>query len=215
MTNSDFEEKAFIDVFLQRIKEILGLYQFRPMLNNMVSEQYNNAVEEVDSQLNLNINLIPSEKDIRFLQKYVDENVTDAGDQIANELRQEIQRGIMNGDTKKDLIKRVKIMFRDKKYSKRLKVILRTETSRANNMGTLQGAKQASETGLKLRKWLDVSIDDRTSNICSKEHSKYGSPDKSISLDEDFIVKADNKTIKAQSPPFHPNCRTVLRIKTV
>jgi len=208
----NYEEKSFIDVFLQKINEVLKLHKFRPLIDSMISEQYVTAIKELDNKLDIPINLVPKTKDLTFLQDYVNENINSASDQIANDLRQEIQRGIMNKEDKKALVKRVKFLFKQKKYQTRLKTIIRTETLRANNQGTLEGAKQAESTGLKLKKWLSVIMDDRTSNICKKEFAKYGSPDKAIPLDQEFVVKVNNKTIKAQNSPFHCNCRSTLRI---
>ena len=211
----NYEEKSFIDIFLQKINELLKLYKFRPLINSMISEQYVTAIKELDNKLELPINLVPKTKDLTFLQDYVNENINSASDQIANDLRQEIQRGIMNKEDKKALTKRVRFLFKQKKYKTRLKTIIRTETLRANNQGTLEGAKQAESTGLKLKKWLSVIMDDRTSNICKKEFAKYGEPDKAIPLDQEFVVKVNNKTIKMQNPPAHVSCRSVLRIKVI
>lgn len=213
--NHSICEKAFIDVLLTKFKTILRLDRFRAVINNMISTQYVGAIEKVDEDLDLTINLVPKSKDLNFLQSYVNENIDAASDSISNQLRQEIQRGILNGETTTELSKRVKKLFKDKKYQTRLKVILRTETLRANNQGTLDAAKQAANTGLKLEKWLDVTLDDRTSNICHKEHAKYGTPEESIPIDQEFVVKVDNKTIKSQTSPFHVNCRTILRIKVI
>lgn len=213
--NHSICEKSFIDVLLTKFKTILRLDRFRAVINNMISSQYVGAIEKVDEDLDLTINLVPKSKDLNFLQNYVNENIDAASDAISNQLRQEIQRGILNGETTTELSKRVKTLFKDKKYQTRLKVILRTETLRANNQGTLDAAKQASQIGVKLEKWLDVTLDSKTSNICEKEHSKYGTPEDSIPIDEAFVVKVDNKTIKNQTAPFHPNCRSVLRIKVI
>lgn len=208
-------EKSLIDALLTKFKTILRLDRFSAVINNMISSQYTSAIEKVDDDLDLTINLVPKSKDINFLQDYVNENISSASDAISNQLRQEIQRGIMNGETTTELSKRVKTLFKDKKYQTRLKTILRTETIRANNQGTLDAAKQAEQTGVKLEKWLDVTLDDRTSNICHKEHAKYGTPEESIPIDKEFVVKVDNKTIKAQTPPFHVNCRSILRIRVI
>lgn len=213
--NHSIYEKAFIDVLLTRFKTILRLDRFKTVINNMISSQYVGAVEKVDDDLDLTINLVPKSKDLAFLQDYVTDNIEAAGDAISNQLRQEIQRGIMSGETTTELSKRVKTLFKDKKYQTRLKTILRTETLRANNQGTLDAAKQAQQTGVKLEKWLDVTMDDRTSNICHAEHAKYGTPEESIPIDDEFVVKVDNKTIKSQASPFHPNCRSVVRIRRI
>lgn len=209
--SKQFEYKA-VDGFLEAVKDILNLSRFGRVIDNAISEQYNGAIAKVDSDLKPSINLIPSDKDLSLLQDYVNRNIQAAGDDISNDIRAEIQRGILNKETTKELSKRVKFLFKQKKYQTRLKTIIRTETLRANNFGTLEGAKQAEATGIKLKKWLDVTMDDRTSSICKHENTKYGTVKEAISLDKEFVVTADNKTIKSQSPPFHPNCRTVLRI---
>ena len=215
MKNSNYEEKAFIEVFLQRIKGILNLVSFRPTINSMISEQYVGAIETLDKELDTSINFVPKTRDLNFLQDYVNDNIQSASDTIATNLRQEIQRGILNGDDSKALITRVHSLFKQKTYRTRLKTILRTETVRANNLGTLTGAQQAEASGLKLAKWLDVTEDARTSNICLAEHVKYGTPEQAIPIDQEFIVTVDNKTIKSQYPPFHVNCRSILRIKEI
>jgi hypothetical protein len=158
------------------------------------------------------MNFIPDERKLDFLQNYVTNNLKFHTDEIGNDLRQEISRGILNGETTKTIISRVKKVFDDKKYSNRIKTVLRTETLRANNTGALDGAERS---GLKLKKWLDVMMDEFTSDICKKENRKYGSPDKAIPLDQEFIVKVDNKTVRGLSPPFHVNCRTVIRFERV
>lgn len=215
MKNSDYEEKAFLDVFLEKIKEILSLRRFKPMIDNMIVKQYVMAMEKLDNKLDVGINFVPSNKDLEFLKDYVNKNIQTAGETIANNLRQEIARGIMNGDKTDALIVRVRSLFKEKAYQVRLKMIIRTETLRANNQGTLDGAKQAQDSGVKLKKWLSVIRDKRTSDICFAEHKKYGSEEQAVPLDEDFVVTVKNKTFEAQIPPFHPNCRTVVRILEV
>lgn len=212
MMHSPFEEKALIDDFLAQVKKVLKLDKFKDTIDSAISEQYNSAIDNIDKELDLGINLVPSDKELNFLQNYVNDNLEAAGDQISNNIRAEIQRGIINKETTSELAKRIKLLFSEKKYQHRLKTIIRTETLRANNYGTLEGARQAQAEGVNLKKWLDVTMDEVTSNICKHEYSKYGDESKAIPLDEDFVVTVDNKTIKTQSSPFHPNCRSVLRI---
>jgi len=40
-------------------------------------------------------------------------------------------------------------------------------------------------------------------------------PRQAIDLDKNFIVKFNNVTVRALNPPFHPNCRTTLRMRRV
>ncbi len=204
-----------IDGFIDRIKNVLNLADFTAVIDDSITKQYNDSLLKIDKQLDSPINIIPNARDLTFLQRYVADNLEQAADDVSNSIRQEIQRGILNQETPKQLAQRVRLLFKEKKYQTRLKTIIRTETLRANNQGTLEGAKQAAGAGLKLLKWLDVTMDDRTSNICKHEHKKYGTPEEAIPLDQDFVIKVDNKTIKSKNPPFHPNCRSVLRIKVV
>ena len=210
--STNFEQKS-LSSFIESIKRILNLSAFKTTVDDIITEQYTRAIQDIDSELDLQINLVPKGKDLNFLLDYVNQNIQSAADQVADNIRQEIQRGILNGETTDQLAKRIKFLFKEKKYHVRIKAILRTETLRANNLGTLEGAHQAQASGLKLTKWLDVTEDTKTSKICHAEHSKYGTPEQAIPLDKEFVVKADNKTIKSQYPPFHVNCRTVLRIK--
>lgn len=212
--STNFENKS-IDSFLEQIKSILNLGIFKPTIDDTIAKQYSTGINELDKELKLPFNLVPSDKDVSFLQSYINDNIKKAGDDIADNIRAEIQRGILNQETTSQLAKRIKLLFREKKYQTRLKTIIRTETLRANNHGILEGANQVQANGIKVKKWLDVTRDNRTSNICKHEYAKYGTKDQAIDINKEFIVKANNKTIKSKSPPFHPNCRSVLRIVRV
>jgi len=129
---------------------------------------------------------------------------------MSQELRGEISRSLLNGENTTQLKKRIKDVFKSDKFNARLKTVLRTEALRANNTGALSGAKQS---GLDLRKWIEIINDSRTSDICHAEDRKYGNTKKAIPLDDEFIVSVNNKTIRGQAPPFHPNCRSVIRFE--
>ena len=207
--------KNILDFLINKFKGIMDLSPFYSKINELISTEYNKGLIDAESETSSKINFVPKENDLKFLQNYVDENTQAFSDDMAGNLRQEIQRSIMNKDDIKTLTERIKLVFKEKKYLHRLKTIFRTESSRANNQGRLEGAKQAEEVGLKLKKWISIIKDSRTSNICLKENSKYGDPDKAIPIDDNFIIEVDNKTIKSQSPPFHPNCRSVLRLEVI
>jgi len=203
---------AFLETLMRRFRDIMSLSSFIPKVNELVSDEYVKGIEKAENQLKPTINFVPSGQDLKFLQEYVQQNLQKHSDEVGDNLRQEIQRSILNKDDVAMLTRKIKTLFKEKKYLSRLKTVIRTETLRANNQGILEGARQAESSGLKVKKWVDIVSDDATSDICRKEHSKYGSPDKAIDLEEDFKVKVKNKTYIAKSPPFHPNCRSVLRI---
>lgn len=191
--------------------EIMDISPYKPKVDNFIRTEFIKSLEKVENQIKPNINFITDEQELKILNDYVFENLQNHADQIGQQLRQELQRGLLNKETPQQLKKRVKDLFKDTTYTNRLKTVLRTEKLRANNYGALSGAKQAEEVGIKLKKYLDVSVDNRTSNICMREHAKYGDKSKAIPLNEPFEVTVDNKKYSAQSSPFHPNCRTVIR----
>lgn len=211
----NLNEKNILDFLIKKFKGIMDLSPFYAKINALIETEYNKGLEDTEEELPTSINFIPKEKDLNFLKEYVDNNIQRHSDDVADNLRQEIQRGIMNGDTTKELTERIKLIFKEKKYMDRLKAVIRTESLRANNQGRLEGAMQAAGTGLKIKKWVSIIDDERTTKICKAEDSKYGEPKKAIPLDDDFVVKADNKTIKSKIPPFHVNCRSILRLEVI
>jgi len=208
---TNFELKGLIDVIINRFLEIMNIRPFKPKVDDFLRTEYNNSIEKVETELKPNINLVPNADNLNFLNDYAFQNLQGNADQIGNKLRQEVQRGILNNETPAELKQRIKDLFKDINYSSQLKTVMRTEKLRANNMGAYDGALQAQESGIKLKKFVHVTEDKRTSPICHKEHAQYGTKEEAIPLNEEFIVKVDNKTYRAQYPPFHPNCRTVIR----
>lgn len=211
--SENLEYKGLVDVIIAKFMDIMSIKPFQPKVNDFIRQQFMRSLEKMETQLKPSINFVPSEPEINFLNDYVFQNLQSHADEIGNQLRQELQRGMLNKETPEQLKKRINQVFNDTKYTNRLKTVMRTETLRANNAGAYSGAQQAKEAGIILKKYLDITVDNRTSNICLAEHRKYGTKEKAIPLDEDFVVKVDNKTYNAQYPPFHVNCRSVLRFK--
>lgn len=205
------EYKGLLDTIINNFLEIMNIKPFQGKINEYLSSEYKKGLDKADKEIVPKINFEPNNQDIEFLNEYAFQNLQKHADELGDSLRQEIQRGILNKDTPTDLKRRIKDVFKDKKYTNRLKTVMRTERVRANNMGIFDGAKQAEAAGVKIKKWLDVTVDDVTTDICHREHGKYGNPDDAIPLDQDFVVKVGNKTYRALHPPFHINCRTVLR----
>jgi len=211
----NLDTKSIIDVIISRFMDIMSIKPFQPKLNDFLREQFIRSMDKVETQLNPSINFIPNENEISFLNEYVFQNLQSHTDEVGNQLRQELQRGILNKEKPDKLKQRVKDVFKDTTYSNRLKTVMRTEKLRANNAGAFSGAQQAKDAGIILKKYLDITMDDRTSNICKHENKKYGTKEEAIPLDEDFTVTVENKTYKALYPPFHINCRTVIRFVRV
>lgn len=200
------ESKSIIDWIINKFINVVNIQPMKDKIDKFITYEYQVGMDRAEVQFDMNFT--PNEGDVKVLNNYVYDNMKQHTDAIGEELRQELSRGLMNGENIPELKKRVQTVFKDKKYSDRLKTVLRTEKMRANNYGALAGAQQ---TGLELRKYLSVVMDDRTSAICKVENRKFGSKGQAIPVDNEFVVKVDNKTYKAQAPPFHPNCRSVIR----
>lgn len=209
------EVKGIIDILVENIRSVIRLDPVRDEVDETLRISFMEGLERVDKQFKPYVNVqLPSNaiRQMEMLSNYTFQNIQDTADEIGDALRQEMQRGLLNGDTKEQLIARVRATFKQKNYQARFRAIIRTETLRANNTAALEGARQVQDTtSIKLTKWLDVILDSVTSNICIAEHNKYGTPEEAIPLDQDFVVEADNKIIRSQHSPFHVNCRTVVR----
>lgn len=223
----EVELKGVIETITQQTRELFSIKQFQSKIEDLLKDQYTKGITEIDKQLKPSVNTITplgSTRQLQALYDYVQENLQDQVDQIGNQLRQEVQRGLQNNETKDQIIARVKTVFKDDKgVLNRLKVIIRTESNRAATQGRLEAAEQVEATGIKLKKWLQVVpyMKGVSSPFCNtpagnnsklSANGKYGSKEKAIPLDQEFVVKADNKTVRAMGSPFHPNCRTTLRI---
>ena len=195
------ETKNIIGQIVAGFTKILNLEAFSAKISAFINKRYQEGMDSAEKEFNMNFT--PLNSDLDFLQNYVNQNVGDVSDDVGKQLRQEISRGLLAGDDVEGLKKRIRDVFGDTKFTERLKTVLRTEGIRASNTGSLQGARQSS---IKLKKYVIIQDDARTSDICHKEDAKYGSPDQAIPLDEQFVVRVNNKTIRAQAPPFHINC---------
>ena len=215
MQNYNTEFKGLIDIIISRFMDIMSIKPFQGNINSFLRRQFVKSMEKVETQLKPSINFIPDEAQISFINEYVFQNLQSHADEIGNQLRQELQRGILNKETPDQLKKRVQVVFNDTTYTNRLKTVMRTEKLRANNAGAFSGAEQAKEAGVNLHKYLHVTNDDRTTNICHKEDSKYGTREQAIPLEEEFVVKVGSSTYTALYPPFHVNCRSVIRFTRV
>jgi len=199
------EQKNIVEEIVNKFKKIISLDSFRVKVDSFLQAEYKKGLEQ--AELKFNMNFVPNNQALGFLNKYVNDNLENVADELGSNLRAEISRGILNKENIDQLKVRIKKVFSDDKYYNRLKTVIRTERQRALEMGNIDGATQS---GLKLKKYLDVILDDRTSDICRAEAKKYPK-ENAIHIDQDFVVRVNNKTIKGQHPPFHPNCRTVLR----
>lgn len=143
----------------------------------------------------LNRNFMINKRAVQYIQDYAFNNIMDLTEEIKNDLRAELQRGIMSGEGITDLKNRVKKVFDS--GENRAEMIARTETTRAENQGKLQAFKSSNEDFLK--KWV-ATKDDRTSEICMRLNGQ------TVGLNENF--KDDETGWEGPAPPAHVNCRS-------
>jgi len=187
------ELKGMIEDLTNKFIKLLNLNSINDLVLDSVRKHYNIGLEE--AEVKFDMNFMESPERIRMLETYTFENIKGMNDDMAERLRQEIQRGVMNLESVNKVQERVeKVMDigRD-----RARMIARTEMNRAENMGHIDAARQS---GLKLMKQWDAHLDTRTSSVCRDLDGVK------IPLDAKFRWKGQ----EFDTPPAHPNCRSVL-----
>lgn len=121
------------------------------------------------------------------------------------EVRELLSEGIGNGESRSQLIKRVRDNFDARFKADR---VVRTESIWAHNEGTMQAWKQSGVVSAK--KW-DTVIDDRNCPYCAAMDGKI------VDIDGNFHEKGSEMEVNGSKlrfnyedvkhPPLHPNCR--------
>ena len=195
----DAETKGVINDLINKFVRMLSLNPLITKVNEILTQEYDKGLEVEEQKFNMNFTR--DDERLRFLQKYTFDNIKDLNDDMAEKLRGELQRSILNLESIPQMKERVKKVMDVSEV--RATAIARTESIRATNMGRIDGARQ---TGFKLVKWVNVHLDARTSPICRRMQKKYGDRSKGIGIDAKFV---DDETGKSfDIPPFHVNCRT-------
>lgn len=187
------ETKGMIEDLINKFVKLLNLNELSDLVINNVRKHYDMGLEEAEVKFQMNFMESPTR--LQTLEKYTFENIKGMNEDIADKLRQELQRGMMNLESTSKIQERVeKVMDvgRD-----RARMIARTEMNRAENMGHIDGARQS---GLKLMKRWDSHLDKRTSAVCRDLDGV------TIPLDAKFRWKGQ----EFDAPPAHPNCRSTV-----
>jgi len=112
-----------------------------------------------------------------------------------SKLRDEITAGLMEGDTRVEMRKRVQGVF-DKASDSRAAVIAKTEASRAQHTGELMSAKESGVVSKK--KWL------ASADACEECDAIAAAFPDGIDLDQPFATTDYGPVM---TPPLHPNCQ--------
>ena len=177
------------------IKKIFSVFAMKELSDQVIKSEFESGWDSSEKRIDRNVSF--NSKALEFLQDHTFDNIKGMTEEIANDLKAELERGIINGEGIGKLTKRVNKVF--DKGENRAEMIARTETNRADNQGKLLAMKGS---GLEYEKrWL-THKDDRTSPICSRLNGQ------TVPIDSNF--KDSVSGWEGQSPPSHVNCRSTI-----
>jgi len=206
------ESKGLQDI-IASIKQLMGLAAIKEVVTEIIRKNFIRGAEDSEEKINevQAFNYIPDKQAIGFISDYTFDNIKDMNDEIANNLRTQMEMAFINGEGVAKIKERIKSVF--DVGETRAKMIARTEANRAFNTGKLNAYLSS---GIKAKKWIMMTEDDRTSDLSKQIHEVYGSEDKAIPIDVNFklTAKVGKKVllIDQAAPPFHPNERCTLII---
>ena len=200
--NTLTEIKSMWPELINKIKELFNIDDLRSVVESFVEKHFIKGLDKAESKLDMNF--FPNPEKLKFIEEYNFDLIKNMTDDLSQKIKATLQRGYMNDVGFDVLANDIKDAFDVSKT--RAKAIVRTEQTRIDNIGQLDGAMQSP---LNLKKELRIVDDSRTTPLCKRMYNKY--KNNPIPLDEKF---KDSKTgDEWEAPPFHVNCRT--GIKTV
>jgi hypothetical protein len=194
---SHVQLKNTLNDSIKRLAQIITAIISYEELRQALTHEFDRGWSEIEVQEQENI---MGKNGIQFLIAYTYDNIQSAAQEAAEKLRKEYSIGLMNDENATQLKERTRKVT--DALLTRLDTISDTELTRAYNYGR----DKAAASGKLSKKWLDVTMDERTSDICGHLHNKYGSEEQAIPIDAKF----DGTHTGA---PFHINCRTKVLYK--
>ncbi len=183
----------FVEGIKGRLLSLMDPKALTATTSILISKAFNLGLKKAEKDLKLSFT--PNQPAVNYIKSYTFQNIKGMTDDTVNKLRQEFERGIMQGEGPAEISKRVEDVFAVSKA--RANAIARTELNRAFNEANLEGYKQSGIEGEK--EW-DAILDSKTSDICKTLN------DRRVPLDEKFRYKGQEYT----SPPAHVNCRSTM-----
>ena len=194
---SNLEVKAINEDVLNKLKELLTDPTAKAEVEDFVKINFMKGL--IRSEDKYDMNFFPDKAKIDFIAEYNFELINNMNDKLRKQLQASLKRHYMNNSSYAAIKKDVNKIF--KAADNNVNAIVRTERTRIENIGHLEGAKQSN---LNLKKELMIVNDDRTTELCKRMHSKY--KNHPIPLDAKY---KDNITGQEwDAPPFHVNCRS-------
>jgi len=183
-----------VDDVIKALRNIMVFEGLRSITNEVMRNTFVSGWEDAERQLDRNF--MVNKDAITFIQDYTFNNIKGMTDEIVQDLRQELERGIMAGEGITKLKERVSEVFDVGEV--RAEAIARTEVNRAEGQGRLLAWKSSGETDY-MKKWV-THFDERTSAICKRLHGQ------TVGIHENF----KDKTTGWEGPthPAHVSCRS-------
>jgi SPP1 gp7 family putative phage head morphogenesis protein len=191
--------KAITQEALDKYDNFFNTAEYRQILNDALGKEFSKGVEQIEKKLNRNV--IVSTQDINTITEFAFNNIKDMNQELVNNLRKQITMGLLNKENMNQIKKRIKEQFVISEN--RARAILQTETNRIYGTGSYNAAKQS---GVEFYKYIDATLDKRTSEICKDLDLRYGSPEQAIPIDDKFKLINGKEELHN---PFHVNCRSV------
>ena len=177
------------------VKSLVTFEGLRNISDMVIKHTFMGGWDVAEKQLDKNFMI--NKEAISFIQDYTFNNIVDMTEEIKNDLRAELERGIMSGEGVTNIKARIEKVFNAGEV--RAEMIARTETNRAENQGKLQAFKSSTEDFNK--KWVSAK-DERTSEICMRLHGQV------VGMNENFKDKRTGW--EGPVPPSHVNCRSAV-----
>ena len=201
------ENKGLLTDIANKFVSIFKIDRFSGIVNSFVRKKYAQGAVGIENKFNFNIQFGDQERDISLLNKHTFDNIKGMTDELQEDLRQELQRGLLGNESPKELRKRIANIFRGNNptrfhFENRMKMIARTEGKRAANM-----AKFANVERLDRKAYKYITLGPRPCPGCVRL-----SKDEPIPLKQKFVHVQNKKVTREQYPPFHPNCMCKLII---
>jgi SPP1 gp7 family putative phage head morphogenesis protein len=193
MGQNKLTEIKGLDGIAKAIKKIIAFFGLKTISDAVIKNTFVSGWEESEKQLDKN--LMVNKAAISYIQTYTFNNIKGMTEEIMQDLRQELERGIMQGEGIAKIKDRVSKVF--DVGENRAEMIARTETNRAENQGRLQAFKSSGE---KYKKRWSSFIDNRTSPICKRLDGQV------VNMDENF--KDSKAKWEGPCPPAHVDCRS-------
>jgi len=184
-----------IDNLPKMIKQFFAAFALKELSDQVIKSEFDDGWDKSEKQINQNVPY--NNKALEFLQNHTFDNIKGMTEEISNDLKQELERGIINGEGIGKLKARVNKVF--DVGDNRAEMIARTETNRADNNGKLLAVKGSNMDEEYNKKWV-THEDDRTSPICQRLDGQV------VGVNKDF--KDPGSPWEGQSPPSHVNCRS-------